>query len=62
MSVAVLKYWPIPNLDEVKAFAHHLHAVGKHWKDEILGWPAEYTPQKRKKLADSKMRFTPADF
>ncbi|MCX5647140.1 MAG: hypothetical protein NTZ17_21030 [Phycisphaerae bacterium] len=52
----------IPDLSEVKAFAHHLHAAGKHWQGEIFGWPAEYTPESRKKPSGSKMRFTPADF
>ncbi len=52
----------IPELDEVRAFANHLHATAKHWQGEIFGWPAEYTPESRKKPLDSKMRFTPADF
>lgn len=52
----------IPNVREVRAFASHLHAAGKHWAGEIFGWPAEYTPESRKKPVGSKMRFTPADF
>ena len=52
----------IPELAEVKAFANHLHATGKRWQGEIFGWPAEYTPESRKKPVGSKMRFTPADF
>lgn len=52
----------IPDLREVKAFANHLHAMGRHWKGEIFGWPAEYTPESHKKLPGSKMRFTPAEF
>lgn len=52
----------IPDLNEVKAFANHLHTVGKAWKGELFGWSAEYTPERRKKPAGSKMRFTPADF
>ncbi len=52
----------LPELSEVNAFAHHLHALGRHWKGEIFGWQAEYTPESRKKPAGSKMRFTPADF
>jgi hypothetical protein len=52
----------IPDLGEVKAFANHLHTAGKAWQGEIFGWPAEYTPENRKKPAGSKMRFTPADF
>ena len=52
----------IPDLREVKAFANHLHAARKHWQGEIFGWPAEYTPERRKRPPGSKMRFTPADF
>jgi hypothetical protein len=52
----------IPDLSEVKAFANHLHAAGKHWQGEMFGWPTEYTPESRKKPSGSKMRFTPADF
>ena len=52
----------VPDLNEVRAFAHHLHASGKPWGGEIFGWRAAYTPQSRKKPAGSKMRFTPADF
>ncbi len=52
----------IPDLAEVRAFANHLHAMGKHWTGEIFGWPAEYTPESRKKPVGSKMSFTPADF
>jgi len=52
----------IPDLSEVEAFANHLHAVGKHWQGELFGWPAEYTPESRKKPPGSKMRFTPAAF
>jgi hypothetical protein len=52
----------IPDVNEVKAFAKHLHSVGRHWQGEIFGWPAEYTPERRKKPAGSRMPFTPADF
>ncbi len=52
----------IPDLSEVRAFADHLHAIGGHWHGEIFGWPAEYTPERRKRPPGSKMRFTPADF
>jgi hypothetical protein len=52
----------IPDLSEVRTFAHHLHAAGRPWRGEIFGWPAEYTPASRKKPPGSKMRFTPADF
>lgn len=52
----------VPDVNEVKAFARHLHSIGKHWQGEIFGWPAEYTPERRKKPAGSRMPFTPADF
>jgi len=52
----------IPDLSEVRAFANHLHAAGKAWQGEMFGWPAEYTPESRKKPLDSKMPFTPASF
>lgn len=52
----------IPDLNEVRTFANHLHAARKHWQGEIFGWQAEYTPESRKKPLGSKMRFTPADF
>jgi len=52
----------IPDLSEVKAFAAHLHRAERPWKGEIFGWQSEYTPEKRKKPAGSKMKFTPADF
>lgn len=52
----------IPDLREVKAFANTLHAAGKYWKGEFLGWQAEYTPSNSEKPIDSNMQFTPADF
>ena len=52
----------IPDLVEVKAFANYLHTIGKHWKGEIFGWIAEYTPESRRKPTASKMTFSPADF
>jgi hypothetical protein len=52
----------IPDLREVKAFAGHLHTAGKRWQGEMFGWPAEYSPESRRKPPDSKMRFTPASF
>lgn len=52
----------IPELSEVKAFARHLHGIGKPWHGEIFGWSAEYTPEGRRKPSASKMDFTPADF
>jgi hypothetical protein len=52
----------IPDLEEVRKFAQRLHAAEKQWAGELCGWPAEYTPQRRKKPVASKMQFTPADF
>jgi len=28
----------VPELKEVKAFANHLHSLGKHWEGEVFGW------------------------
>jgi len=47
---------------EVKAFADHLHSLGKHWQGELFGWQEGYTPESDKKPLDSNMTFTPADF
>jgi hypothetical protein len=52
----------IPDLQEVRAFAKTMHAAGKNWKGEYLGWQAEYTPSASEKPLDSNMQFTPADF
>lgn len=52
----------VPDKKEVKAFAQHLHGMGKPWQGELFGWPAAYTPESRKKPTGSKMQFTPADF
>ncbi len=52
----------VPNLNEVRAFAKHLHSMEKHWRGEIFGWQAEYSPEKNQKPLDSRMPFTPADF
>jgi len=52
----------IPGIREIRSLAGHLHPVGKHWEGGIYGWPAEYSPESRKKPASSKMVFTPADF
>src|SRR5947209_13143884 len=54
--------WMIPDVSEVRAWAHHLHATGQSWEGEIFGWPAAYAPERRKRPGGSKMRFTPADF
>lgn len=37
----------IPDLKEVKAFANHLHSIGKYWQGEIFGWHAEYTRKRQ---------------
>jgi hypothetical protein len=52
----------IPDLKEVRAFANHLHSLGKPWQGEIFGWIAEYTPESDQEPVDSKMSFTPAEF
>ena len=52
----------IPSFDEVRTFAGLLHKGGQAWQGELWGWPAEYTPESRRKPLDSKMTFTPAEF
>ena len=52
----------IPILEEVRSFSNHLHATGRAWQGVIFGWNAEYTPESRRKPAESKMAFTPAEF
>lgn len=52
----------VPNLVEVNAFANLIHTAGKYWKGEIFGWPAEYTPERKRAPIDSNMTFTPAEF
>ena len=52
----------IPSFDEVRTFAGLLHKAGQAWQGELWGWPAEYTPESRRKPLDSKMTFTPAEF
>lgn len=52
----------IPGLDEVRTFAGLLHKAAQAWQGELWGWPAEYTPESRRKPLDSKMTFTPAEF
>jgi hypothetical protein len=52
----------IPELEEVRRFAHELHALGKPWKGEAFGWPAEYNAERPEPPLDSKLPFTPADF
>ena len=52
----------VPDLDEVRAFAHKLHKKGEAWQGEAFGWDAEYNPELTNPPLDSKMTFTPADF
>ena len=52
----------VPSLDEVRAFANRLHALGETWGGEAFGWQAEYTPERPEPPLESKMTFTPADF
>jgi hypothetical protein len=52
----------IPDLAEVRRFAHLLHGAGQFWEGEFMGWTAEYNPQKNERPLDSQMTFTPADF
>ena len=52
----------VPDLKEVRAFANHLHSLGKPWQGEIFGWFVEYTPESDQEPIDSKMSFTPAEF
>ena len=52
----------IPNLDEVRTFAKHLHAKRQPWQGERFGWQGEYNPSSPESPPGSKMAFTPADF
>jgi hypothetical protein len=52
----------IPDLDEVRAFADRLHALGQPWQGEAFGWRAEYNPERAEAPLDSNMPFTAADF
>jgi len=52
----------VPDLNEVRSFANHLHSLDSHWQGEIFGWQAEYTSESKQKPPDSKMAFTPVDF
>ena len=52
----------VPSLDEVRRFAHQLHAQGEPWHGEAFDWSAEYHPQRSEPPLDSRMTFTPADF
>ena len=52
----------VPDVQEVREFARHLHATGRAWAGHVFGWPAEYTPESRRRPLDSKMTFTPASF
>jgi hypothetical protein len=52
----------LPDLNQVRSFANHLHALAQPWRGEIFGWQAEYSPETNQKPLDSNMTFTPADF
>lgn len=52
----------VPDVQEVREFAYHLHAMKKPWEGCIFGWPAEYSPESRRRPIDSNMAFTPASF
>lgn len=52
----------IPNLDEVRIFAHQLHTQGLTWTGEAFSWSAEYTSEQANPPLDSQMEFTPASF
>jgi hypothetical protein len=52
----------IPELDEVRRFAHELHARGDWWTGDAFGWPAEYRAERAEAPLDSNLSFTPADF
>jgi hypothetical protein len=52
----------VPDLDEVRQFAHALHLQRRAWHGVAFGWQAEYNPSRPKPPLDSKMTFTPADF
>ncbi len=52
----------IPDLDDVRKLAEKLHAADRPWEGEVLGWSAEYNPERPEPPLDSKMTFSPADF
>lgn len=52
----------VPDLDEVRRFAHKLHEQRRAWHGVAFGWHAEYNPSRQEPPLDSKMTFTPADF
>ena len=52
----------IPSLDEVRAFADKLHAVGTPWTGLFQGWEGEYIPASSEPPPGSRMTFTPAEF
>jgi hypothetical protein len=52
----------VPDLDDVRHFAHELHQKGESWQGVAFGWEAEYNPERVEPPLDSKMTFTPADF
>lgn len=52
----------VPDLEEVRSFALHLHASRRPWAGNIFGWPAEYLPESRRRPSGSRMTHTPASF
>jgi hypothetical protein len=47
------------DLKEIKAFANHIHSLGKHWQGKVFSWQAEYNSESDQTLLDSSMTFTP---
>ena len=52
----------VPDLEDVRAFAHGLHKKGVHWSGDAFGWSAEYNPESSEPPLESNMTFMPADF
>lgn len=53
----------IPDLAQVREFAHHLHTQNKSWRGQYQGWPAYYIAEDRsRKPSYSKQAFYPAEF
>jgi hypothetical protein len=50
----------VPDAREIPEFASHLHGTNKPGVGQVFGWPAEYTPESRRRPLDSRMAFTPA--
>jgi len=52
----------VPETEDIREFAHRLHAVGREWQGEAFGWQAEYVPQRETPPLQSRLAFTPAEF